>query len=155
MRLRKLLLCCAMAVGLAACGGGDDAPSNQTDVNAQTVGSGTFKANTYLFSTQDAQGSTLTDTLFVVRKPQNRTFAVGDVLVVDDHGGRLIRITAVQDNTDSIAYSYTPASLAQAFDTLDVNLQGELTQADLGTSFETGDPEIELAWATTANGQRV
>ena len=147
MRYLKLLTGLAFALGLAACGGGSDEPLPEETVQEQSIGSGTFKAGTHLLSASDTQGSTLTEDTLTVRKPQSATYAVGDVLVVDDHGGRLIKITSVQVTDDTIVYGHTPASLAQAFDTLDVNLQGELSPQDLGERFETGDPELELAWA--------
>lgn len=104
-------------------------------------------SRTFVFTEQESRGSTISDTEFEVRQPQQRVYAVGDVLIVDDHGGRLIKITGVQVNADTIVYSYEQASLAEAFEALDIRMQGDLTREELGESFDTGNPEIELRWA--------
>ena len=158
VKAKGLLVACALAMGLMACssggdGGGDVAGGSKTvsGPDVKTIGTGVLMPRTFVFSEQEAKGSTISETEFEVRRPQMRVYEIGDVLIVDDHGGRLIKITGVQIKEDGIVYSYEQASLAEAFETLDVRMQGDLTRDDLGDSFDMGDPEIELRWASNVS----
>jgi hypothetical protein len=158
LRFLKYLASIGIALSIAACGGGDESASTPTPVISSN-GTGTFKENTRLMAEADLVGANLTGTTLTVRKPQATVHTVGSVLVVDGFGGRLIRITGVTQSNTEIVYTYELASLAQAFDTLDVKFSGELTPADLGDTFNTDDPEVEISWreapslrAQAANG---
>lgn len=158
MSLLRLKISSVVVLALAACDGSGDAerpPSLEQgralrQQGGQEIISERVGKNSYVFSAEDSQGSTFTDTHFEVRKPQRHVHAPGDVLIVDDHGGKLIRITAVEDLLDSIRYSHEPASLMEAFDGVDsfrFEMKGALTREDLGETFDTGNPEITLKWA--------
>lgn len=137
---------------LAACGGGSgQEPSgvpSQPPPITNSSGSGVFKEGTRLLTEEEAIGSTYTSDTLTVKKPQAVVYPVGTVLVVDGHGGRLIKITSVTQLGDSIVYGHEEAGLAQAFEKLDVAFQGALTRADLGDQFITNDPELEIKWLT-------
>ncbi|RMX05731.1 hypothetical protein D8I35_11175 [Corticibacter populi] len=142
---------------IAACGGGDDGdgtePIDTTPAPGQ-IGTGEFNANTYLVTAADSAGSSLTADTFTLIKPQAAVHKVGDVLVIDAHGGRLVRIVGVRQTDAEIHYQYEQASLAQAFKHLDIHMQGALTAEDLGDlSDQQGDPEIALEWVTAADAK--
>lgn len=142
MNFLKFLAPLVIALALTACGGGGADPSTPIAAN----GSGTFNANTHLMETLALDGASMDANVLTVRKPQATVHTVGTVLVIDGFGGHLVRITGVQESSSEIRYSYEQASLAQAFASLDVKFDGELTSEDLGDSFATGDPEIEISW---------
>lgn len=147
MRFLKILASMSIALTLAACGGGDDAGTDPGAPPTEAAnGSGTFNANTRLMSETDLQAASFTSNQLTVRKPQATVHTVGTVLVLDGFGGHLVRITGVQQTSTEIQYSVTQASLAEAFESLDVKFSGELTAADLGDSFPTNDPEVEIGW---------
>ncbi|HEY1091490.1 MAG TPA: hypothetical protein VGE47_10385 [Burkholderiaceae bacterium] len=149
MNFLKYLASMLIALTLAACGGGDgdgNGADTEPPVPIASNGSGTFNANTRLMAAADLVGASLDGNTLTVRKPQATTHAVGTVLVVDGFGGHLVRITGVQESATEIRYSVEQASLAQAFASLDVKFDGELTAADLGESFVTNDPEVEIGW---------
>ena len=146
-----------LALALSACGGGGSDASlagagavNQLPSAAppdpNIVGKGVFTKDAKVFSAEQAANSELTDTQFTVRKPQANLYAVGDVLVVDAHGGRLIKIVRISETVDKIIYDYLPASLTAAFETLDVQLAGTIDSKTLGGSFTTNDPEVNISW---------
>lgn len=143
MRLAKWLAALCATAMITACGGDDNSETSAQ----QSIGTGEFNANTYLVSESDAAGSLLTADTFTVLKPQATIYKIGDVLVVDAHGGRLLRVIGVQETDSEIHYQYEQASLAQAFKRLDIHMHGALTAEDLGDlSDQQDDPEIALDW---------
>ena len=156
MRLAKwkwLAAICAASI-IAGCGGGSDGDDNKPadpappPEDSKVIGTGELNANTYVVSESATAGSTLTADTFTVTKPQATVHKTGDVLVIDAHGGRLVRIVGVQETATEIRYQYEQASLAEAFKKLDVHLQGTLTAKDLGDlKHLQADPELTLAWA--------
>ena len=147
MRLAKWLAAICATAMITACGGDGDGETSAQ----QTIGTGEFNAHTYLVSESDAAGSLLTADTFTVIKPQATIYKIGDVLVVDAHGGRLLRIVGVRETDLEIHYQYEQASLAQAFKRLDIHMQGALTAKDLGDlSDQQDDPEIALDWVPSA-----
>jgi len=155
MKLFKWFSVAALATVLAACGGGSGGTDGAEPPPVQKGdGTGTFNPQTRLMTASELDGATLDGTTLTVRKPQANKHAVGNVLVLDGFGGRLIEITAVSESDTEIRYTYTLASLAQAFETLDLHFSGDLTPAELGTDFPTNDPEVEIGWASgTQSGQ--
>lgn len=147
LKIKNLVLTVVLSLGLVACGGSitESEPPAPAE-NTTSSGSGVFKSNTRLMTADEAANSILTADTLTVKKPQPSTYAVGTVVVVDGHGGRLIKITSVAESSDSTTYGYVQASLAQAFEKLDVAFQGALTQEDLGSQFVTNDPELEINW---------
>lgn len=140
MRVLKQVLLMAVVAVLAACGD-DDAP-----YEGPSHGTGILKSNAHVLSATQAAGSTLTPNTLIVRKPQSRRFSPGEVVILDAHEGRLLKITSVSETADTIVYQYTLASLAQAFEKLEVSFDGELTPQELGATIETGDPSLEVTW---------
>ena len=110
------------------------------------IGKGAFTKDAKVFSADQATNSELTIDQFIVRKPQSTTYTKGDVLVVDAHGGRLIKITSKTEAIDKIIYGYVPAQLTEVFETLDVRLSRTLDSKLIGDRFTTGDPEVEISW---------
>lgn len=143
----KFLASMLIALTLAACGGGED---TEPPAPIASNGSGTFNADTRLLAQEALVGASLADNMLTVRKPQAAIYTVGTVLVIDGFGGHLVRITGVQESGNEIRYSVEQASLAQAFASLDVKFDGDLTREDLGDSFATNDPEVEIAWRDAA-----
>lgn len=159
---RLLRWCWSVVLGglLAACGGGGGgggvepgAPPPAAPPVASS-GTGTLKSSAHVLEAGAAAGSTLTENTLVVRKPQPRVFAVGEVMVLDAHGGRLIRIESVLDATDTITYGYSLASLTDVFASLDVRIQGDLGPQDLGDTIASGDPDVEISWVTLPAEQK-
>ena len=143
MRLAKWLAAICATAMITACGGDDNSETSAQ----QSIGTGEFNAHTYLVSESDAAGSLLTADTFTVLKPQATIYKIGDVLVVDAHGGRLMRVIGVRETDSEIHYQYEQASLAQAFKRLDIHMHGALTAEDLGDlSDQQDDPEIALDW---------
>ena len=139
-KLKWLAAICVTAI-IAGCGGDDKddnkpvdpAPPPVTSSSDNVTGTGTVElaANTHVVTKSEAAGSTLTDDTFTVTKPQAKVYKVGDILVTDAHGGRLIRVVGVRETGTEIHYQYEQASLAEAFETIDVHIQGTLTEEDL------------------------
>ncbi len=144
-----------LLIFLSACGGGGsgatgDASGAYTGVQN---GQGVMKPNAYLFSASASDGSTLVGNLFTVKKPQSKIHSVGDVLVVDNHGGHLLKVLSVQQNDAQIIYTIDRASLTDVFSELKVAFSGELTPQDLGQTFVSNDPEVEIAWVTNPSSR--
>lgn len=144
MRKLERLLLIALVVELSACGGG----SGDEPASVPSHGTGILQGNAYVLSAEQAAGSTLTLQTLTVRKPQSRRFVPGDVVILDAHEGRLLKITSVAESADTVTYQYTLASLAQAFRKLDVSFSGELTPQELGDNIQTDDPSLEVTWVT-------
>lgn len=148
----KWLAAIFAAAIIAGCGGDDGDDNKPADPapppeDNKVIGTGELNANTYVVSESATAGSTLTADTFTVTKPQATVHKTGDVLVIDGHGGRLVRIVGVQETATEIRYQYEQASLAEAFKKLDVHLQGTLTAKDLGDlKHLQADPELTLAW---------
>ena len=50
------------------------------------------------------------------------------------------------ESSEQVAYGFQQASLTDVFSELQVAFSGELTRKDLGDTFVTNDPEVEIAW---------
>ena len=138
MRLVKWLAAICATFMFAVCG---------EALAQQSIGTGEFNAHTYRVSEPEAAGSTLTADTFTVLKPQATIYKTGDVLVVDAHGGRLLRIVGVRETDSKIHYQYEQASMAQAFKRLDIHIHGALSAEELGDfGDQQDDAEITLEW---------
>lgn len=146
----------ALAV-LAGCGGGNSASESSTESvleptspRLSAAGTIALNTNTRVIAASDLEGASLDDRALTVRKPQSAIHPVGTVLVVRDFGGRLIQVTRVAESANDVRYEYSQVGLEQAFKTMDVQIRGTLTADDLGSSFTTNDPDLEIHWAGQA-----
>lgn len=146
-----------LGVALSGCGGGGTGTpptaGQGATTAAKTIGTGTFNANTYLLKPAETLNSVITDTTLTLKKPQSQIRKVGDVLIIEDHDGRLLEVTGVSETAGEVVYTYKPASLAKAFNTLDVSLKENIGPDDLGDTLVTNDPELELSWAPVTSGK--
>jgi hypothetical protein len=158
--IKKILYCISFAslFVISACGGGSGGGQSTTSnesggYSGAQNGQGVMKPNAYLFSASASDGSTLVGNLFTVKKPQSKIHDVGDVLVLDNHGGHLLKVLSVQSSDTHIVYTIDRASLTDVFSELKVAFNGELTPQDLGQTFASNDPEVEIAWAKSLNSR--
>ena len=149
--LSALLISAATLVGCGGGGGSDSLPPQP--YTGPSIGTGTLKANAYVLDQTAAEASIFTSLNLTVKKPQAKTFRVGDVLVVDGHGGRLVKIEAVQESPEAIVYQYSIAGLSDVFESLDIAIKGELGQDDLGASLGVSDPEVDISWLLPKTAQ--
>ena len=153
MRILRLLSIAILVMILSACGGGDDSEQTAaTPYTGPSDGTGVMKSNAYLLDSTAAKDSTFTNDILTVKKPQQKMYQKGDVIVLDAHDGRLLKVISATESADSIVYQVQSASLTDVFSKLSVAFKGELTASDLGESFPTNDPEIEVSWANRSSG---
>ena len=126
MRLAKWLAAiCATSIIAAYAEANNPSPVGKApEAGSPPIGKGELNANTHIVTESDAAGSSLTDDTFTVIKPQATVYKIGDVLIIDAHGGRLVRVVGVRETGTEIHYQYEQASLAEAFKSLDIHMQG-------------------------------
>lgn len=139
----------ALAAGLAlsGCGGGG---SGDEPVSPPAQGANfQMKDHTHLV---DATTATLLaqDDLSMTLRGNISKIAIGDIIVSTLGDGALRRVTAITQLQDGIRFSTEQAALYEAFSRFDLDLDRVLTPADLGDTFDTGDPELTLKWAPQA-----
>ena len=149
MKFLKHRVSLALVLATVACGGGGES-SSETPQEPQASGlsaQGTVvpNPNTQVMPGTQLVGAYYDGNTLVVRKPQATVYAAGTVLILNGLDGRLIEITQVSETDTEIRYEYTIASLRQAFKEFDVQIAGTLTPRELGTAFETNNPELDLA----------
>lgn len=146
-RRRFALSAAALATwGLSACGGGGDATTEPAE--PQTF---TLRPNSRVLDSTNTRLLAQDDTSMTLAGAAVAEIRAGDVLVSTLGVGALRKVLAVErlPNGD-VRLATEEAALADAFSRFQLSFNRELTGADLGPSFTTGEPGLELVWVPNA-----
>lgn len=153
MRALRYVVAISLAMALAACGGHGSGDGGSAPPDEKIIGEGVFQPKTKVMESGALSGAQIVETdedgefgILVVKKPQATVYEVGDIIIVDGLGGLLIKITGIEETDDEIRYTFTQASLAEAFESLDMHMDMPITAEDLGADFDTGDSEVQIRW---------
>ena len=139
-----------LALSLAACGGGGD-----DDEPPATTANHTLKAGATVVDASNARLLAQDDASITLAGDAVAGLQAGDVIVSTLGQGALRRVVGVEALADgSRRFRTEQAALTDAFERFDLDFSRTLSRSDLGDTFDTGEPGLELRWSTPTTGQR-
>lgn len=135
------------ALALAGCGGREE------DEAATTQGRNfALRDRTRLLNSANARLVAQDDSSMTVDGQLPR-IAVGDVIVSTLGDGAVRRVVSVTQTSSGLRLATEAAALHEAFSRFELDYNSTLQPSDLSPTFDTGDPELELAWSAQARAQ--
>lgn len=153
-RALVVTLATALALSLSACGGGSDVDTPAQDGRSDAKFA--LKDVAHILNASNARLLAQDDQSITLEGVGAAGLKAGNVIVSTLGQGALRRVIAVQSlGQNSWRFTTEQAALTDAFERFNLQYSKELTADDLGSSFDTGDPGLELGWAPAATGQSV